>query len=121
MTDSLLPSDQILSHLSQWIVIQPEPRVEKLITTPATDETRSTTAGSTAGPTASKGTESTAATQGQGEGVLKTYRHVCLGGTFDRLHAGHKILLSDSALRATEKITVGVTDGPMLESKQWYF
>ncbi|XP_030841071.1 bifunctional coenzyme A synthase-like isoform X1 [Strongylocentrotus purpuratus] len=114
MTDSLLPSDQILSHLSRWIVIQPEPRVEKLFTTPATDETKSNTAGSTARAAASKGTESTL---GQGDGVLKTYRHVCLGGTFDRLHAGHKILLSDSALRATEKITVGVTDGPMLENK----
>ncbi|XP_063964671.1 bifunctional coenzyme A synthase-like [Lytechinus pictus] len=117
MTDSLLPSDQILRHLSQWIVIPPEPPVEKLFTSPSTDETSSNTAGSTARLVTSSGTEAKMAIQGQGDSVFKTYRHVCLGGTFDRLHAGHKILLAESALRATEKITVGVTDGPMLEKK----
>jgi FAD synthase len=34
---------------------------------------------------------------------------VAIGGTFDHLHAGHKILLSMSAWLATEKIIVGVT------------
>ena len=29
----------------------------------------------------------------------KTYENVCLGGTFDRMHVGHKILLSQAALR----------------------
>ena len=29
----------------------------------------------------------------------KVYENVCLGGTFDRMHDGHKILLSQAALR----------------------
>lgn len=29
----------------------------------------------------------------------KIYENVCLGGTFDRMHDGHKILLSQAALR----------------------
>lgn len=45
---------------------------------------------------------------------MKTYKNVVLGGTFDRLHNGHKILLSEAVLRCTEKLTVGVTDTNML-------
>lgn len=37
------------------------------------------------------------------------YPVVALGGTFDHLHAGHKILLSMSAWIAGEKVIVGVT------------
>lgn len=48
----------------------------------------------------------------------KIYAHSVLGGTFDRLHAGHKILLSEAVLRSSRKVTVGVTDGPMLFSKK---
>lgn len=49
---------------------------------------------------------------------FKIFKTVCLGGTFDRLHNGHKVLLSEAALRASEKLIVGVTDGPMLKSKE---
>jgi pantetheine-phosphate adenylyltransferase len=38
-----------------------------------------------------------------------TYPVVALGGTFDHLHAGHKILLSMAAWIAEEKVIVGVT------------
>jgi len=41
----------------------------------------------------------------------KVYDHVVLGGTFDRLHAGHKILLSQSLLRARSTVTVGISIG----------
>jgi pantetheine-phosphate adenylyltransferase len=40
---------------------------------------------------------------------------VVLGGTFDHLHAGHKILLSMSAWIATRKIIVGVTGEQALQ------
>ncbi|XP_015116701.1 bifunctional coenzyme A synthase [Diachasma alloeum] len=42
---------------------------------------------------------------------------VVLGGTFDRLHNGHKILLSEAVLRCEEKLTVGVTDETMIQGK----
>ncbi|XP_014471293.1 PREDICTED: bifunctional coenzyme A synthase isoform X2 [Dinoponera quadriceps] len=48
---------------------------------------------------------------------VNTYRNVVLGGTFDRLHNGHKIMLSEAVLRCTEKLTVGVTDTNMISSK----
>lgn len=37
------------------------------------------------------------------------YPVVALGGTFDHLHAGHKILLSMAAWIAGDKIIIGVT------------
>jgi phosphopantetheine adenylyltransferase/dephospho-CoA kinase len=45
------------------------------------------------------------------------YNSVVLGGTFDRLHVGHKILLSEAALRAQKKLVVGVTDVNMIASE----
>lgn len=47
----------------------------------------------------------------------KMYKSVVLGGTFDRLHNGHKIFLTEAILRTTEKLTVGVTDADMVQSK----
>ena len=40
------------------------------------------------------------------------YPVVILGGTFDHLHAGHKILLSMAAWIATRKVIVGITGTP---------
>lgn len=48
---------------------------------------------------------------------IQTYRRVVLGGTFDRLHLGHKILLGKGCLFAEENLTVGVTTGEMNLSK----
>lgn len=50
----------------------------------------------------------------------KPHKRVVLGGTFDRLHNGHKILLSTAALNCTKKLTVGVTDISMLKCKLMY-
>ena len=44
----------------------------------------------------------------------KKYNSVVLGGTFDRLHVGHKILLSEAALRTQKRLVVGVTDVNMI-------
>jgi phosphopantetheine adenylyltransferase len=45
------------------------------------------------------------------------YAHVCVGGTFDRLHVGHKLLLSVCALHTTERLVVGLADGVLLAKK----
>ncbi|UZJ54920.1 hypothetical protein CBS101457_004240 [Exobasidium rhododendri] len=50
--------------------------------------------------------------------LIPQHRVVALGGTFDHLHVGHKILLSMAALCATSKIIVGVTDDSMLSKKK---
>ncbi|XP_078047620.1 bifunctional Phosphopantetheine adenylyltransferase - Dephospho-CoA kinase [Augochlora pura] len=47
----------------------------------------------------------------------KMYKNVVLGGTFDQMHNGHKILLSEAVLRCTEKLTVGVTSTNILQGK----
>ncbi|KAG0257976.1 hypothetical protein DFQ27_004871 [Actinomortierella ambigua] len=47
------------------------------------------------------------------------YRNVALGGTFDHLHAGHKILLSMTAWIASERVVCGVTDDSMLATKKF--
>jgi len=47
----------------------------------------------------------------------KQYTGVVIGGTFDRLHDGHKLLIQTALLLADEKFTVGVANGPLLENK----
>ncbi|KAF9014089.1 Nucleotidylyl transferase [Cyathus striatus] len=46
-----------------------------------------------------------------------SYPVVALGGTFDHLHAGHKILLSMAAWITSEKMIVGMTDDALLQNK----
>ncbi|KAL3885381.1 hypothetical protein ACJMK2_025451 [Sinanodonta woodiana] len=49
--------------------------------------------------------------------IIKTYCHTVLGGTFDRLHIGHKVLLSEGALLGQNSLTVGVTVQAMNQKK----
>ncbi|KAI0372933.1 Nucleotidylyl transferase [Pilatotrama ljubarskyi] len=51
--------------------------------------------------------------------VPPLYPVVALGGTFDHLHAGHKILLSMGAWIASEKLIVGITDDALLGKKEY--
>lgn len=44
------------------------------------------------------------------------YKHVCLGGTFDHLHAGHKRIL-DFAFNTGKKVTIGITTDPFIQQK----
>ncbi|GFU12066.1 bifunctional coenzyme A synthase [Nephila pilipes] len=48
---------------------------------------------------------------------FKTFKTVCIGGTFDRLHNGHKVLLSEAVLKASEELVVGVSVGDCLKRK----
>lgn len=47
----------------------------------------------------------------------KAYNTVVLGGTFDRIHLGHKIFLTQAVLRACKRLVVGVTAANMTKSK----
>ncbi|CAP35969.2 Protein CBG18542 [Caenorhabditis briggsae] len=50
----------------------------------------------------------------------KKYKKVVLGGTFDRLHNGHKVLLNKAAELASDDIVVGVTDKEMIAKKSLF-
>ncbi|KJE95432.1 hypothetical protein CAOG_005887 [Capsaspora owczarzaki ATCC 30864] len=43
---------------------------------------------------------------------------VCLGGTFDHMHNGHRILLTVAVLLARRRLVCGVTDGSLLANKK---
>ena len=47
----------------------------------------------------------------------KIYKDIVAGGTFDSIHTGHKILLSQGLLKCTNKFTIGIADGPLLAKK----
>ncbi|WFD44067.1 Elongator subunit elp2 [Malassezia psittaci] len=49
---------------------------------------------------------------------LRTQQTVALGGTFDHLHIGHKLLLSIAALCATRRLIIGVTSNELLVNKK---
>jgi phosphopantetheine adenylyltransferase len=46
------------------------------------------------------------------------FEYVALGGTFDRLHPGHKMLLTEAALATTKKLRVGITGPKLLKNKK---
>ena len=48
---------------------------------------------------------------------LQTYNEVVLGGTFDHIHSGHRLLLAVASLLCEERITIGLSDGPLLQRK----
>lgn len=50
---------------------------------------------------------------------LKEYKVVTVGGTFDRMHIGHQILLFYAALSASETIHIGITADWLLTHKKY--
>uniref|UniRef100_T2ME50 Bifunctional coenzyme A synthase n=1 Tax=Hydra vulgaris TaxID=6087 RepID=T2ME50_HYDVU len=48
---------------------------------------------------------------------LSFYDNVVIGGTFDRIHDGHKLLISTALFYAQKKLVVGVSDGVLLQKK----
>nr|CAB3232481.1 bifunctional coenzyme A synthase [Phallusia mammillata] len=42
---------------------------------------------------------------------------IVLGGTFDHVHTGHKLLLSEATLLADKRILIGITDAGLLKRK----
>lgn len=54
------------------------------------------------------------------EKSYKFYDNVCLGGTFDGLHNGHKVFLNDALIRTNKELVIGVTDLSILKHKVLY-
>ncbi|CAL8465461.1 g4997 [Coccomyxa elongata] len=48
------------------------------------------------------------------------FDHVAVGGTFDRLHVGHRLLLAATALICKQRVYVGVTGDKLLEKKKHF-
>ncbi|OAV94902.1 hypothetical protein, variant [Puccinia triticina 1-1 BBBD Race 1] len=46
------------------------------------------------------------------------FETLALGGTFDHLHSGHKILLTIAAWLTTRRLIIGITDDELLKNKQ---
>lgn len=51
------------------------------------------------------------------ESQITTYPSVCVGGTFDMFHHGHRVLLSIAALLTSCRLLVGITDICLLHEK----
>lgn len=49
---------------------------------------------------------------------LDKYDSVAVGGTFDRLHAGHRLLLTAAAWASRGTLQIGVTGDPLLKKKK---
>jgi len=49
----------------------------------------------------------------------RIYSKVVLGGTFDRLHAGHKLLLDAATSSCSNILTIGLTAENMLKNKKY--
>ena len=50
---------------------------------------------------------------------VKKYARSCVGGTYDAIHDGHKILLSVSLLASSELLLIGITGEEMLSKKKF--
>ena len=50
-------------------------------------------------------------------GEVDLYQDIALGGTFDNIHNGHRLMLTQSALLCQRRLVVGVSTGPLVENK----
>ncbi len=51
--------------------------------------------------------------------TLFKYKQTCIGGTFDHMHLGHKLVLTQACLVTSELIHVGITGDALLQKKSF--
>ena len=44
---------------------------------------------------------------------------ICTGGTFDHIHSGHRLLLTQAALLTKDRLLIGVTGDELLKKKKY--
>ena len=54
-----------------------------------------------------------------GRSTLFKYEIACIGGTFDHMHLGHRLLLSQACLVTKTTLHVGVTSDALLTKKAY--
>mmetsp|Transcript_1325 Transcript_1325/g.1710 ORF Transcript_1325/g.1710 Transcript_1325/m.1710 type:complete len:224 (-) Transcript_1325:168-839(-) len=47
------------------------------------------------------------------------YKAICMGGTFDHMHSGHRLLLTQAALLTRDRMLIGVTSDALLKKKSY--
>jgi len=67
---------------------------------------------------AAEAAEAAAAAAGPFPETPVAFPHVSVGGTFDRLHGGHRLLLTVAALVASSVLFVGVSGDALLQGKR---
>lgn len=50
---------------------------------------------------------------------LFKYKHACMGGTFDHMHLGHKLLLTQACLLTVDTLHIGITGDQLLSKKAY--
>lgn len=105
--DKIYKTDEINHYLTQYLV-----NVEPVCKVVTLDESCNSDAGELVMEPKSENL-----IEGETKVCHKVYDNVVLGGTFDRLHIGHRILFSEAILRCSKKLSVGVTDTCMLKCK----
>ena len=55
----------------------------------------------------------------QKDARTKRFDNVCVGGTFDHAHAGHRWLLACAAAVTEKRLDVGITGEALLENKKY--
>lgn len=68
-------------------------------------------------PVAANSNDSDCFVDGNVSNDYPMYDNVVLGGTFDKLHVGHKVLLSEAVMKCQKKLLVAVSSELMLKSK----
>jgi len=69
--------------------------------------------------TESKAEPSTSSSSLQSSSKVPSFDAVVLGGSFDRLHAGHKLMLTVAVILCTTYMEIGVTDSSLLGTKKF--